>query len=470
MHCLAPFPLAALLLAHSAQAQVAAPPVDGLAVVRAVDGAWWQAFGDPALTAVIERALVGSPTIEAAGARLDQARAAARTTRASLLPSLSASGSAAALRQSLDDPQIRPFAGAPGFLRDIERYELGLRASWEIDLFGAKPRLRSARARAVGADADLAAARVAVVADVASTYFSIIELRERVAIGRARVASLERQSTALRMRVAQGVVAPLEQDRFEGEAGAARAAVPLLEIALAGEQARLGVLAGIDSAAEIAAFVPATSRLPAFAQTEAPKGLAFSVANRPDVVAAAARAAASEADVSTARSQRYPRLSLGGLLATIVAGPASLFTSRSVAGQGFAGLSLNLFDFGRIDAEIAAASGRRREALAEYRATVLRAASEQRVAADTLALRQAEARERAGAAMMLGRAARTAAATYDAGALDLTTLLDTDRASLAAAEAVAVSQSESARSLVALVRVSAGSAATRDQAAVAATN
>jgi len=421
---------------------------------------WWTAFGDPALTAVIERALTGSPTIEAATARLDQARAAARSTRASLLPSLSASGSAAAQRQSLDDPQIRPFVSAPGFVRDVERYKLGLRASWEIDLFGAKPRLRSARARTVAADADFAAARVAVVADTATAYFAVIELRERVAISRARAASLERQSAALRLRVAQGVIAQVELDRFEGEAGAARAAVSLLEIELAGERARLGVLAGVDTAPEVATLVPETARLPTSSEPIAPDGLSFTLANRPDVVASAARAAASDADVSTANSRRYPRLSLGGLLATIVAGPAALFTSSSIAGQGFAGLSLNLFDSGRIDAEIAAARGRRREALADYRATLLRAAAEQRVAADTLVLRRIESRERALSETKLRRAAQTAAATYDAGALDLTALLDTDRASLAATEAATVSRSESARSLVALIRVSAGASGT----------
>lgn len=445
-----------ITLAGPAAAQVVAP-IPTAPLQTAHFPGWWTAFGDPALTAVIERALAGSPTIEVAAARLDQARAAARSTRASLLPSLSASGSAAAQRQSLDDPQIRPFVNAPGFVRDVERYELGLRANWEMDLFGAKPRLRSARARAVAGEADLAAARVAVAAEVATAYFTIVELVRRIAIARERATNLDRQSTALRLRVAQGVTAPLELDRFNGEAGAARAAIPVLEVILAGERARLGVLAGVYDFSEAAALVPMDARLPVFVgDSRAITELGITLANRPDVIAAAARASASEADVSSAQSGRYPRLSLGGLLATIVAGPGALFSSSSIAAQGLGGLSLNLFDFGRIDAEIASAKGTRREALANYRQTLLTASAELAVAAQTITLRRAEGAQRAASQAALERATRAATATYAAGALDLTTLLDTDRARLASSEAALAAQAEAARAVVALVRASAG--------------
>lgn len=445
-----------IALAVPAAAQVAAPPAATTLQTSQAPG-WWTAFGDSALTAVVERALLESPTIEAAAARLDQARAAARSTRASLLPSLSASGSAAVQRQSLDDPQIRPFVNAPGFVRDVERYELGLRASWEIDLFGAKPRLRSARARAMAGEADLAAARVAVAAEVAIAYFTIVELGLRIDIARERAANLDRQSTALRLRVAQGVTAPLELDRFDGEAGAARAAIPVIEIILAGERARLGVLAGVDDTAEISALVPAAARLPVFVgDSRAITELGITLANRPDVIAAAARADASEADVASARSRRYPRLSLVGLLATIVAGPGALFSSSSIVAQGLGLLSLNLFDSGRIDAEIASAKGARRQALADYRRTLLTASAEVGVAAQTIALRQVEGAQRAASQAPLERATRAATATYAAGALDLTTLLDIDRARLASSEGVLAAQAESARAIVALVRASAG--------------
>ncbi len=444
-----------------------APATAATATVQQGDTAWWSSFCDPALSAVIEKALLGSPTIEAAAARLDQARAAARSTRASLLPSLGASGSAGAQRPSLDDPAIRPFVNAPEFQPDVERYELGLRAAWEIDLFGAKPRLRATRARTAGAAADLAAARIAVTADVASTYFSILELRERVAIARARAESLDRQTAALRLRVAQGVTAPLELDRFAGETGSARAAVPGLEIVLAAATARLGVLAGVEAADAVAALVPQSARLPS-AETsgDSVNALTVSLERRPDVAAAGYRLAASRADVSSARARRYPRFSLGGLLATIVSGPAALFSSSSTAAQGAGSFSLNLFDSGAIDAEVAAARGRERESLSNYRATLLTAASEIGVTGKTVAFKRAEASERAAAKATLQRAVRTAQATYDAGALDLTAVLDTDRASQAATEAAAISKGELARAIVALIRATAGSeAATTEKAA-----
>lgn len=303
----------------------------------------------------------------------------------------------------------------------------------------------------------MAAARVAIAAEVAATYYTIAELQERLRIARDRATSLDRLQSALRLRVAQGVVAPLELDRFEGEAGAAKAAVYVVEALLAAERGRLGVLVGVDATSDIANLVPPSSGLPDLAVPIDPfEGLAFSLAARPDVIAADARVTAADADTSTARSRRWPRLSLSSLLATIAGGPGALFSSSSISGQGAAGLSVALFDFGRIDAEIAAAQGARREALARYRQTVLEAARDVSVAGQTLALRRGELRQRNLDEATLIRSAKVALTTYDAGAIDLTSALDAERAKLAARDAAVTARAETARSLIAVIRAVAG--------------
>lgn len=404
------------------------------------------------MAALVDKALIDSPTMEQAAARLDRARAAARATRAALLPNIQLGGGVTAIRQSLEDPVIRPFAGFPGFQRDVERYDATLSASWELDLFGAGPRRKIARATVVAAQADVAATRVIIAAETATAYFNVRELQERLAIARLRVGSLDRQRDALGLRAAAGSVARLDLDRFEGEAEAASAAVPAIEALLAAETARLGVLIGDAEAARTLPTNSSFSRVPFFASLEA---VDVEIGRRPDVVAAQARLAAADAGIATAQALRFPKLSLGGLLATIASGPSALFTVAATSAQGSGRLSLPLLDFGRIDAAIADAQGARREALAGYRQTLLQAAADVEVATVTLARRRLEAERQENAAAALDRAEVAAAKTYNAGALDLMVLLDTQRGSLTAREGAAIARAASAKALVSTFRATA---------------
>jgi outer membrane protein TolC len=404
------------------------------------------------MAALVDKALTGSPTIEQAAARLDRARAAARATRAALLPDMQVGGGGTAIRQSLEDPVIRPFAGFPAFQRDVERYDATLSASWELDLFGAGPRRKAARATVAAAQADVAATRVMIAAETAAACFNVRELQERLAIARLRVGSLDRQRDALRRRAAAGAVARLDLDRFEGEAEAASAAVPALEALLAAETARLGVLIGD---AEAARTLLMTSSAPAAVSSASLEAVQVEIGRRPDVMAAQARLVAADAGLAAARALRFPKLSLGGLLATVASGPSALFTVAATSAQGSGRLSLPLLDFGSIDAAIADARGARREALAGYRQTLLQAAADVEVATLSLARRRLEAERQEKAASALARAEVAAAKTYDAGALDLTLLLDTQRGSLSAREGAVIARAASAKALVSTFRATA---------------
>ena len=93
---------------------------------------WWQGYGDAQLSALIEEALAGSPTLAMADARVRKAAAFAQSAGAAQLPTLSAGGNVAALKQSYNNgipPQFVP----KGY-NDTGRAALDL--SYEIDFFG----------------------------------------------------------------------------------------------------------------------------------------------------------------------------------------------------------------------------------------------------------------------------------------------------------------------------------------------
>src|ERR1700761_6964476 len=79
---------------------------------------WWSGFQDPALTRIVERALAQNLDLQAALARVDQARAAAREAGAQLLPSGEATASATHLHQSLTGPIGSIARNLPGYDRN----------------------------------------------------------------------------------------------------------------------------------------------------------------------------------------------------------------------------------------------------------------------------------------------------------------------------------------------------------------
>ncbi|MFQ3664414.1 MAG: TolC family protein [Sphingomonadaceae bacterium] len=417
---------------------------------------WWEELGDPQLAALVRQAVAESPGIAIAVARMDRAVAAARATRASLMPELGAGAGATRVRQSLEDPAIRPFVGAPGFQRDLTRLDASLLASWEIDLLGARPRMRSARASASAAMADLSAARISLAAETATVWLNVRELKARLALAEARLESLEQQRRAPGLRTRAGVVAPIDLDRFEGEVEAASAAIPALEVALAGEVARLGVLVGDADMARAAATGADAAAPMASLAPDRLDSLAISLENRPDVIAADLRMSGADSALAAARSLRFPRLMLSGLLSSLAGTPQALFAPPATAAVAAGMLTLPLLDFGRIDAAVAETRAASAEAAASYRQTVLRAAAEVEVAAMAWKRRGEEAARQEAASRALARAEEAAKAAHEAGALDLTTLLDTQRGSIAAKESLAVARAEQARALVALFRAAAG--------------
>jgi outer membrane protein TolC len=136
--------------------------------------------------------------------------------------------------------------------------------------------------------------------------------------------------------------------------------------------------------------------------------------------------------------------------------PACLFTSGAFQPQAALGLHWRLFDFGRVDAEVAQAKGKHAEALAAYRQAMLRATEDVENAIVTLSelehqhevlAKEVDAHERARAA---------AEDAYKGGAISLLEVLDEDRQLLASRDQLARVHADDARAAVATFRALGG--------------
>jgi len=144
--------------AAAAAAPGEAPPLDR----------WWLGFQDPELARLIERALAQNLDLEAAAARVEQARASAGIAAAALLPSLSAQAGISAERQSLESPLGKLASSFPGYDRTPVLRSEALVASWELDPAGGLKRQREQRGfEAQAVEAERLGVRVSVAAEVA---------------------------------------------------------------------------------------------------------------------------------------------------------------------------------------------------------------------------------------------------------------------------------------------------------------
>jgi len=418
--------------------------------------AWWPAFDDPLLVRVVERALAQNLDLEAARGRVLSSRAAAAGAGAALRPTLDASGDAGEQSISLLSPIGDLARNLPGFQRQTGLYDLGAAAWWEIDLFGGLRRQReAAQAQARAAQADAIAVRLNVAAEAADAYLQIRAYQARLAVARRQQGIEEDLVSLVTRRATQGVAADRELRQARSELERVNASIPPLTSGLAGQYNRLDVLMGAQPGTwrgELEALAPIPAA-PTLAPGDGPADL---LRRRPDVMAAEQRLIAANAAIGAAIADYYPKVSISGLLGVESITPGQLFVADAVEQQVGAGLRWRLFDFGRVDAEVAGARGGKAQALAAWRASILRATQEVEDAFADLMAQEDRAKDLERQVSELTVARAQAQQAYAGGVLSLIEVRDADRDLLDASDQLVQAQAGASRAAVEAYRALGG--------------
>ncbi|MDE2403700.1 MAG: efflux transporter outer membrane subunit [Sphingomonadales bacterium] len=420
-------------------ARIAAPTVPhGAGFVRIGDldrsvpiGSWWAALGDETLSGLIAQGMRQAPTLEAAAARLRQARAGVAAAQAGLAPTLGAGLLYAHARV--------PDGALGGSNGSLDLYDAGFDAQWEIDLWGGKRRERDrARAEARAAEARLADARVALAAEITRAYVALRGQEARAALAARREAM---DAQLLDMTQAQreaGTVTQAAVESAEARLGATRAERARIAAEAAVARDALAVLTG---AAPGALDGLTAGPIPLPPRTVAVGDPTALLARRPDVRAAEARLMAAHAGIGVAEARRLPQVSFMGMLGLGGTGPGDVFDAGRLSTLALPRLTWNLLDFGRGAAEVRGARAGRDAALADYRGAVLGALQD----AEAALARYGAARVEAGNAADALRHARTSAdlerMRADGGTIAPAQALEADRATLDA-EAAEIARRE----------------------------
>ncbi|WP_349656834.1 efflux transporter outer membrane subunit [Xanthomonas sp. 10-10] len=427
------------------------------ATARADLATWWNGFNDPDLSRYVTAALAQNLDLAQATARVTQARAGLTAATAALLPSGNISGNATRAYQSLETPLGQVISSTPNFDRYATLYEANLGASWELDLFGGLRRGRQAAlADYQASEAGAAATRLAVAAQTADIYISIRGLQGRLEVAQRQVATQQGLVSMVTLLHGKGLAPELQLHQAQGALAQAQASVPGIESGLVAAMNALDVMLGMPPGthrAELAASKP-IPLAPQIADSGSPADL---LRRRPDLIVAERRLAASNARIGVAMSEYYPKFSLSGLLgsATAISG-GNLFTGNAAQSSGVLGLRWRLFDFGRINAQIAQAKGQEAEQLAAYRLAVLRATEDVENAFTALVKREQQAAVLSQGVDALGKARGASALAYEKGTVSLIEVLNADDTLLRASDAQVQARTDAARSAVAAFKALGG--------------
>ncbi|WP_173977951.1 efflux transporter outer membrane subunit [Magnetospirillum sp. UT-4] len=381
---------------------------------------WWTQFQSPELDALIEDALTNNQDVRAAIHRIAQAEARAGIEAGTLLPQLKASAQADA---------SAPKGGIGSTTTTSERsgrtFQVGLQASYEIDLWGKnKSAMEAALATAQASAFDRETVAMTLVADVATTYFTFLQFCDRVVVYNNNVQNMSRVMDKVKRRRDLGEGSDLEVAQQAAIMAQAEATRAILQLGREQQFNRLAVLLGRAPGE----FALSCKPLAGLAIPDIRPGIPSELLlRRPDVRKAESDLVSANANINMARAKLFPSLELtgergyGSSALLNVLSPASLYWSIG------ASLAQTLFDNGKTDAEIAYYEARFAELVETYRKTIF---SSLRDVEDALATvhyahdRNVSSTERVKFAR---EARRLSERSFTIGVIDYLTVLDTER-------------------------------------------
>jgi NodT family efflux transporter outer membrane factor (OMF) lipoprotein len=409
---------------------------------------WWQAFGDPVLDRLEQRAFAASPDLKTAALRFAQARVQRSTVAAQRGPEVDAAGSVNRQRQSEYTAGTRMIDAisddrdtlAKVLSEPFTLYQAGFDASWELDLWGRVSRsIEAADADVSNQAALLDLARLSLASDVAGNYFELRTTQRQIRLAREDIAALEDRTQILAARAKGGAIDHLDLEQQRAELAAIKAQLPGLLAQEGASLNQIAVLLGERPGAlrdELSAqAVENRAALPDLA-LGLPSELAL---RRPDIRAAEARLHRSVANIGVARADLYPSIRLGAQFGyeSYVSGEFFDWGSRNWS----IGPSLNLplFDGGRRRSVVQLRELEQQEAAVNYQQTVLKAWQEIDDALSAYAAEQQQAAQLGQRVRSAGVAYSLAQARYEGGTVDFIAVLDSQRSFLQARRDLAAS-------------------------------
>jgi len=325
---------------------------------------WWQAFQDSQLQELIRTALEQNYDLQIATERINAARAELTITRASLFPQVGGNANFAGGREG-------NFHTTYNFLR------LTADAAFQLDLFGKLRRATEAsRAQLLATEDARQTVILTLVSDVASDYFSLLQLDLQLQITQETVKSQEDSVKLTTFRVQHGVATKLDVLQAQQVLDTARAAIPDLERLIGQEENAISILLGNYPQGVTRGRPLVEQPLPPEVPTGLPSTL---IERRPDIRQAEQNLVAANAEIGVAKAEFFPQISLtgsGGGSFGRSSAFSSLMSSQFAIWSYGAQVTQPIFTGGALTGNLRYAKSQNQQALFAYQQTIQRAFGE----------------------------------------------------------------------------------------------
>lgn len=403
---------------------------------------WWTLFGSRELVDLVQQAQRGNRDLATAMSRVRQADIQARIAGASLLPTLSG---------SLGSTRTNNEGGGSG-----TRYNAGLSTSYELDVWGKNRDSRTSSALSAEATAyERDSVALTVNALVATSYFKVLELRERLRLAEENLANAERIMRMVDARVRLGAGTELDRVQQQTLVEQRRAALPGLRQQRATAETALALLLG-EPPSGIAERIGGRSlhdlNLPDPIAAGLPSELLL---RRPDLRRAETQLRVANANIGAARAALFPSISLSAS-ASLQDAAFSGLGSTGLASSFGASLLQPIFRGGALRGQVDLSKERYVELVASYQQSILNAFKE---VEDALVTVREGQLQYASQQQVLANAERTfqlAESQYRAGATDLLTVLNAQQTLFAARDTFLQNTSAQLQNQVALFKALGG--------------
>ncbi len=413
---------------------------------------WWQGFNDPRLNSLVAQAVTNNPDLGIATAHVLEARALRMGAVADLFPVANAN---AGWTKSLASQDSEPLYTTRQE-RELQLYNAGFDATWEVDFFGHVRRsIQANNADLIATVATRQDVLVTLISEVARNYFELRGAQNQLAVARSNVEN-ERDTLDLTLsKLKAGRATELDTARARAQLESTLASIPPLEAAIKHSIHRLGVLTGQQPTAlesELAPPAPIPA-LPPLVNIGDPAGL---LRRRPDIRSAESSLAAATALIGVQTADLFPRVTFNGNLGVQASEVSGLFKSGADTYSFGPSITWAALDLGHVLARIKAADARADAQMAAYEKTVLNALEETENALVDFGREQVRRDYLRQSDRSATQAMGLARQRYDSGVDDFLPVLDAQRTQLSIQAQLAQSETRAATSLVAIYKALGG--------------
>jgi NodT family efflux transporter outer membrane factor (OMF) lipoprotein len=414
---------------------------------------WWTTLDDPALNDLVKRVIKGNRDIKIALTRVRQARAALGEAGRQIHPSVTGSAVYRRTQSGMptpDDPDPSAFSV------EIDYYNAGFDASWEIDLFGKRHRnIEAATAELEASGEGYRSVLVSMVAETVSSYVRLRILQKQLDIVTRNLEIQEKALSVLEDNASAGLIGSLQVQQARYNIENTRSRIPGYRVSIEETMNSIAIMLG-EMPGNLHDELSSPSPIP-LPEVEIVIGIPADILRRrPDIRKAERALAAQTARIGAAQADLYPSLRLTGALGLTADSLDSFFSDENASLNISPFISIPLFNRNRIRDQIEIQNAIQERTLIEYENTVVNAIKEVRDAVMAYGEEQKRYNMLTRGANAAQMALEIADERFNSGLVDFLDVLDAQRALLSFEESKAGSSGAITLDLIRLYKALGG--------------